>query len=180
MNKKKLLSGVSSAFIAAAAISLSSAAVQAADVVYGDANCDGSLTIADATAIIISNDGVTLQVVQGDVEDVVVETPVEQATQPAQMTEQINVNSGEIWKCTQKLNTPDGYSGGAVRLELIQEVNGELKATVVTEGTVLTFPYKLDITGISGVSTGTLYCSELIDGVYQELGHYPIEFKKAE
>ena len=121
----------------------------------------------------------TLTISNGN-EDVVVETPVEQATQPAQMTEQINVNSGEIWKCTQKLNTPDGYSGGAVRLELIQEVNGELKATVVTEGTVLTFPYKLDITGISGVSTGTLYCSELIDGVYQELGHYPIEFKKAE
>ena len=51
MNKKKLLSGVSSAFIAAAAISLSSAAVQAADVVYGDANCDGVVSIADAAAI---------------------------------------------------------------------------------------------------------------------------------
>lgn len=51
MNKKKLLSGVSSAFIAAAAISLSSAAVQAADVVYGDANCDGVVTIADASSV---------------------------------------------------------------------------------------------------------------------------------
>lgn len=124
----------------------------------------------------------TLTISNGN-EDVIVQTPqtpVEEATTPAEITEQIVVNSGEIWKCTQKLNTPDGYAGGAVRLELIQEVNGELKATVVSEGTVLTFPYKLDITGISGVSTGTLYCSELIDGVYQELGHYPIEFKKVD
>lgn len=41
------------------------------DVLFIDNNQNG---IADATAIIISNDGVTLQVVQGDVEDVVVET----------------------------------------------------------------------------------------------------------
>ena len=87
---------------------------------------------------------------------------------------------GEIWKCTQTLNTPEGYAGGAIRLELIQEVNGELKATVVAEGQALEFPYKLDITGNSGISTGTLYCSELVNGVYQELGHYTIEFKKAE
>ena len=121
----------------------------------------------------------TLTISNGN-EDVVVQTPVQEQTSVTEPTEQVVVNPGEIWKCTQKLNTPDGYAGGAIRLELIQEVNGELKATVVSEGTVLTFPYKLDITGISGVSTGTLYCSELIDGVYQELGHYPIEFKKVE
>ena len=121
----------------------------------------------------------TLTISNGN-EDVVTETTVQEQAAATQSTEQIVVNTGEIWKCTQKLNTPDGYSGGAIRLELIQEVNGELKATVVSEGTVLTFPYKLDITGISGVSTGTLYCSELIDGVYQELGHYPIEFQKVE
>ncbi len=52
MNKKNLLSGLSSAAIAAvASLSLSSAVTFAADVVYGDANCDGSVTIADATAI---------------------------------------------------------------------------------------------------------------------------------
>ena len=52
MYKKKLLSGLSSAVITTVAISLSSAAVQAADAVYGDANCDGVVTIADATAIL--------------------------------------------------------------------------------------------------------------------------------
>lgn len=52
MNKKNLLSGFSSAAIAAvAALSLTAVSVQAADVVYGDANCDGVVTMADAAAI---------------------------------------------------------------------------------------------------------------------------------
>lgn len=52
MNKKNLLSGLSSAAIAAvAALSLTAVSVQAADVVYGDANCDGVVTMADAAAI---------------------------------------------------------------------------------------------------------------------------------
>ena len=112
------------------------------------------------------------------------EAAAEQAEeQPASVGTQVTGGfeaTGEIWKCTQTLNTPEGYAGGAIRLELIQEVNGELKATVVAEGQALEFPYKLDITGNSGISTGTLYCSELVNGVYQELGHYTIEFKKAE
>lgn len=33
--------------------------------------------------------------------------------------------NGEVWKCTQTLNTPTGYQGGQVRLELLQDVNGE-------------------------------------------------------
>ena len=52
MNKKNLLSGFSSAAIAAvAALSITAVSVQAADVVYGDANCDGVVTMADASAI---------------------------------------------------------------------------------------------------------------------------------
>ena len=52
MNKKFLLKGLSSVAMAAvAALSLSASAAQAADTVYGDANCDGKVTIADATAI---------------------------------------------------------------------------------------------------------------------------------
>ena len=50
MNKKKLLLGFSSAAIIAT-LSLSATAAQAADVVYGDANCDGVVSIADASAI---------------------------------------------------------------------------------------------------------------------------------
>ena len=90
------------------------------------------------------------------------------------------VAAGEVWKCTQTLNTPSGYSGGPVRLELVQNVNGTPTASVVLENQVIQFPYDLDITGAPGVSEGTLYLSEQINGVYQELGNYSITFAKAE
>ena len=88
--------------------------------------------------------------------------------------------AGEVWECTQRLNTPTGYNGGSVRLELVQEVGGVPTASVIVEGQKITFPYQLDITGAPGVSEGTLYLSEEVDGSYQELGHYPITFEKAE
>ena len=90
------------------------------------------------------------------------------------------VAAGEVWKCTQTLNTPSGYSGGPVRLELIQNVNGTPTASVVLEDQVIQFPYDLDITGAPGISEGTLYLSEQISGTYQELGNYSITFAKAE
>ncbi|MBU5480410.1 Stk1 family PASTA domain-containing Ser/Thr kinase [Blautia sp. MSJ-19] len=88
--------------------------------------------------------------------------------------------NGEVWKCTQTLNTPTGYQGGEIRLELIQDVNGETKSSKVVDGEKITFPYTLDITGAPGVSEGTLYVSEVIDGQYQQLGQYPITFQKVE
>jgi serine/threonine-protein kinase len=90
------------------------------------------------------------------------------------------IANGEVWKCTQRLNTPTGYQGGLVRLELVQEVNGVPTASMVVDGQQLTFPYQLDITGAPGVSEGTVYLSEQINGTYQELGHYPITFEKVE
>ncbi len=85
-----------------------------------------------------------------------------------------------VWKCTQRLNTPTGYQNGAVRLELIQEVNGQPQASVITEGTPLEFPYKLDLTGAPGVTSGTVYVFEEINGEYQKLGEYPITFERVE
>ena len=93
---------------------------------------------------------------------------------------QPTVAADGTWKCTQSLDTPDGYQGGAVRLELVQTVNGMPEASTVLENQTLTFPYKLDITGVPGITEGTLYLSEQIDGTYQELGHYPITFEKVE
>ena len=90
------------------------------------------------------------------------------------------VAAGEVWKCTQTLNTPSGYSGGPVRLELVQNVNGTPTASVVLEDQVIQFPYDLNITGAPGISEGTLYLSEQISGTYQELGNYSITFAKAE
>lgn len=88
--------------------------------------------------------------------------------------------AGEVWKCTQGLNTPDGYNGGPARLELIQYVDGVPKASVISEGTPLQFPYQLDITGVPGVAEGTLYLSEEVQGSYQNIGEYSITFEKAE
>ena len=91
------------------------------------------------------------------------------------------VANGEVWKCTQRLNTPTGYNGGLIRLELVQEVDGVPTANTVVDGPQLTVPSQLDITGAPGVAEGTLYLSEQqSDGSYQELGHYPLTFEKAE
>lgn len=89
-----------------------------------------------------------------------------------------NTNTG--WKCTQTLDTPSGYNGGAIRLELIQEVNGEPKASTVVDGENITFPYQLDVSGAEGVTSGTIYLYEQVNGDYQQLGTYTVTFKKAE
>ena len=89
-----------------------------------------------------------------------------------------NTNTG--WKCTQTLDTPSGYNGGAIRLELIQEVNGEPKASTVVDGENVTFPYQLDVSGAEGETSGTSYLYEQVNGDYQQLGTYTVTFKKAE
>ena len=103
-----------------------------------------------------------------------------QTTDTASADNSAAVAAGEVWKCTQTLNTPTGYTGGPVRLELVQNVNGTPTASVVLENQVLQFPYDLDITGVPGISEGTLYLSEQVNGVYQELGNYSITFAKVE
>ena len=129
---------------------------------------------------------VTITVSSGDQDPSAMqqETTVEDTAAVQQSADQAQIDAaiaaGEVWKCTQSLNTPSGYTGGNIRLELIQEANGQTVTTTVLEGQALTFPYQLDITGIAGVSTGTLYLSELKDGNYEQLGHYTLIFKKAE
>ena len=91
-----------------------------------------------------------------------------------------SATSGSGWKCTQVLDTPSGYNGGAIRLELIQDVNGEPTATKIIDGQKVSFPYQLDVTGADGVSTGTIYLYEETDGNYQQLGTYTVTFKKAD
>ena len=103
-----------------------------------------------------------------------------QTTDTASADNSAAVAAGEVWKCTQTLNTPTGYTGGPVRLELVQNVNGTPTASVVLENQVLQFPYDLDITGAPGINEGTLYLSEQVNGVYQELGNYSITFAKVE
>ncbi len=98
----------------------------------------------------------------------------------ADNTQQSAAASGEVWKCTQALNTPEGYSGGPIRLELIQTVNGTPTASTILDGQTVEFPYSLDVTGAPGVSDGTICLYEEINGVYQKLGDYAVTFAKAE
>ncbi len=84
------------------------------------------------------------------------------------------------WKCTQTLDTPATYTGGMVKMELVQEVDNSPVVDTIMEGKTIDFPYQLDITGEAGISEGTLYLYELIGSDYMELGHYPISFQKVD
>lgn len=108
------------------------------------------------------------------------ENTTNNATASAEQTQQSAAASGEVWKCTQSLNTPVGYNGGLVRMELLQDVGGEPTATMVVDEQQVQFPYKLDITGAPGVSEGTIVLYEKVDNQYQKLGNYTITFEKAE
>lgn len=139
---------------------------------YSYADPDGSITLTIST---------------GDQDPI--PTPAENTTQDTaasdisaeDITQQnVAAAAGEVWKCTQALNTPPEYQGGLVRLELVQTVGGQPTATVVVDGQKLEFPYALDITGAPGVASGELHLSEQLNGSYQELGTYQITFEKAE
>ena len=39
--------------------------------------------------------------------------------------------------------------------------------------------YQLDVTGADGVTTGTIYLYEQVNGDYQQLGTYTVTFKEA-
>lgn len=137
----------------------------------------------DAYEWVDPDDGITITVSTGNTDPAQAVEKTADSTaslQQSDAAQQQAAANGEVWKCTQSLNTPTGYAGGPVRLELIQEVGGESKASVIVEGQVLQFPYDLNITGAPGVSDGTLYLSEEVNGTYKELGHYPIKFTKAE
>lgn len=62
-----------------------------------------------------------------------------------------NGTSG-TWKCDASLEQPTGYSGQQVRITLVQDGD----ESTVFEGTT-TFPYRLQVEGASGVSSGTAY-----------------------
>ena len=84
------------------------------------------------------------------------------------------------WKSNNILNTPDDFQGGEIKHELIQESGGVQTVTTITEGTVLEFPYQLDLTGIPGVEEGKVMIYEMIDGSYQAKGQYTITFSRVD
>lgn len=93
-----------------------------------------------------------------------------------------NGTASGSWKCTQPLGQPDDYTGGPVKLELVQTVDGKSQTTTIFEGqTIDSFPYKLNVTGADGVSEGTIIFSEMQDdGTYRPIAQYTAEFKQVE
>ena len=95
-------------------------------------------------------------------------------------TDNSSANSG-AWTCNVSLQQPANYSGGVVKMTLVQDVNGTSQETVIMEDATIDFPYTLQISGADGVETGTVYLYELVDGEYVERGHYsPVTFSQAE
>lgn len=111
--------------------------------------------------------------------DMPVTITISKEEEPAPAAEPAVAADG-TWKSRDTLNTPDGYQGGDVRLELVQEVGGQQTVTTIAEGSGVQFPYQLDQIGLPGVTDGAVYVYEMIDGSYQMLGKYNITFVKVD
>ena len=82
------------------------------------------------------------------------------------------------WMCTANLGEPSNYTGGAYRLVLVQNVNGQDLETVIAEGeTSLEFPYLLQVTGAEGVSDGLIYLYERVGENYEPRVTWPVVFE---
>lgn len=82
------------------------------------------------------------------------------------------------WVCNERVGAPSNYTGGAVRLVLEQTVNGEKAETVILEQDSISFPYELDITGASGVTSGKVLMYELVNGNYKLRCNWPVTFSE--
>ncbi|MBS6196602.1 MAG: Stk1 family PASTA domain-containing Ser/Thr kinase [Clostridiales bacterium] len=113
-----------------------------------------------------------------------VETPTpEPTTEPTTEPTATPTPEAGTWKCNVKLDRPANYTDGAVRLKLVQNVNGQNVETVLMEGSPIVFPeggYLLTAQGAEGVETGILYLEEMVDGAYVERGRYSnVPFKQS-
>jgi serine/threonine-protein kinase len=84
----------------------------------------------------------------------------------------------KVWACNQRLDTPPNYSGGAIRLTLSQVVNGQTVETTVVENENPEFPLTFATEGAEGVSVGTVYVYEKIDGEYKKIAKYTVPFEE--
>lgn len=85
-----------------------------------------------------------------------------------------NTSASGTWKCVgQQIASPPGYKGGEIKMDLAQEVDGEIQAKTILTDEKLKFPYSLkNVEGEPGVTTGTIYVYEKVDGEYTMLGAY--------
>lgn len=98
-------------------------------------------------------------------------TPDPSTDQPTQ--------EGGTWVCNERVGAPTNYTGGQVRLVLEQTANGEQTQSTILEGETISFPYELNVTGASGISTGTVYMYELVSGTYRLRCNWPVTFSES-
>lgn len=91
--------------------------------------------------------------------------------------EEASAGSG-IWSCSERLNAPGNYENGPIRLTLSQVVDGDTKETTVLESDAPTFPLRFETTGEPGVSVGTVYLYEKVDGEYVKRAKYTVPFSE--
>lgn len=80
------------------------------------------------------------------------------------------------WVTRSNLGAPSNYAGGAYRLVLNQDVNGETVSTTVAEGNYIEFPYQLVCEGAEGVTSGQIILYEEVDGQYTSRVSWPVQF----
>lgn len=80
------------------------------------------------------------------------------------------------WMTRSNLGAPSNYAGGAYRLVLNQDVNGETVSTTVAEGNYIEFPYQLVCEGAEGVTSGQIILYEESDGQYVSRVSWPVQF----
>lgn len=82
------------------------------------------------------------------------------------------------WMCNASLDAPSGYNNETARLVLVQ--NGG--TTTLVDGASITFPYDLNVTGVSGESTGEvdMYVLNSSTGEYELYATYTVPFSQTE
>lgn len=93
-------------------------------------------------------------------------------------TETPGTTTAKSWICNEKVGAPSNYTGGAVKLVLEQTVNGEKAETTILESDAISFPYELNITGASGVTSGKVLMYEMVNGTYKLRCNWPVTFSE--
>lgn len=100
------------------------------------------------------------------------------AVTPGEEEEEEEQQEAKVWACNQRLDTPPNYSGGPIKLTLSQVVNGQTVESTVVENNNPEFPLTFSTEGAEGVSIGTVYVYEKIDGEYKKIAKYTVPFEE--
>ncbi|MGI6020011.1 MAG: Stk1 family PASTA domain-containing Ser/Thr kinase [Lachnospiraceae bacterium] len=149
---------------------------------------DDAVAILEGMGMIVkTEDGYSASLNEGDV--------VSQSVQAGEMvnagsTITLTINTGNPddegtaeatqtggWKTNVRLDGTSDYTGGAYRLTLTQNVNGQDNEIIVSEGTDLQFPFDFKYDkGAEGVETGTVYLYKESGGNYVRIARWTVPF----